>query len=275
MPRKGPIFLVRSPPGFSILTTSAPISARSLEQNIPFSSAKLSKRHGATSIAEYREQGYLPEAMVNFLALLGWSLDDRTELFSQEELVNHFSLERLSKTAAIFNIDKLNWMNGVYLRRLNMEEFSRRAIPFLEKGLPSQVKRPLRVDYVRQIMPLVQERAKTLGEVPELTEFFFVDELSYNTELLLIKDREVITEALAITLDKLRNLEPFDTASLEALLRLLAAELGLKTGEFFSLLRVATTGRTAAPPLFHTMAILGKERCLRRIEAAIYRLQNL
>jgi len=239
--------------------------------------SKLSKRHGATSLLEYREQGYLPEAMLNFLALLGWSLDDRTELFSREELVQHFSLERLSKTAAIFNIKKLQWMNGVYLRQLSVEELTEKAMPFLEKYLPAKVKRPLDRNFVRQVVSLEQERAKTFAELPQLAEFFFTEELDYNADLLLSGNlsREKATTALAIAQEKLKVLEPFEAASLESLLRPLAVELELTTGEFFGLLRVATTGRTAAPPLFQTMVVLGKERCLERIEAAIQKLHAI
>jgi len=239
--------------------------------------SKLSKRHGATSLLEYRGQGYLPEAMVNFLALLGWSLDDRTEIFSREELVKHFSLERLSKTAAIFDMNKLHWMNGVYLRRLSAEELTEKAMPFFGKYLSAQIERPLDRDYVQQVVSLEQERAKTLSELPQLAEFFFLPELVHPADLLLSSgmDKEQAGEALGIALERLQKLEPFDAVSLESLLRPLAQELGLKTGEFFGLLRVATTGCTAAPPLFQTMAMLGKPRCLERIEAAIRRLQNL
>jgi glutamyl-tRNA synthetase len=238
--------------------------------------SKLSKRHGATSLSEYQEQGYLPEVMVNFLALLGWALDDRTELFSREELVEHFSLERLSKTAAIFDIKKLYWMNGVYIRRLSVEELTEKVLPFLAKYLPAEVKRPLNPNYVRQVVSLDQERTKTLSELPQLAEFFFTDELTYSTDLLLGggMSREVAARTLTVALEKIQILEPFDAPSLESLLRSLTPELGLKTGEFFGLLRVATTGRTAAPPLFQTMAVLGKERCLKRIEAAIHQLQG-
>jgi glutamyl-tRNA synthetase len=239
--------------------------------------SKLSKRHGATSLLEYRDQGYLPEAMVNFLALLGWSLDDRTEFFSREELVKYFSLERLSKTAAIFDMNKLRWMNGVYLRRLSIEELTEKAMPFFEKYLPAQIERPLNRDYVQQAVSLEQERAKTLAELPQLAEFFFTSELVYPADLLLSSGmgKEKAGEVLGIALQRLRMVEPFDAASLESLLRPLAQELSLKTGEFFGLLRVAITGRTAAPPLFQTMVVLGKERCLKRIEAAIRRLQDL
>jgi len=239
--------------------------------------SKLSKRHGAVSIIEYREQGYLPETMVNFLALLGWSLDDKTELLSRQELIDNFSLERIGRTAAIFNRDKLNWMNGVYIRTLTLEDFTQRALPFLDSGLPPQVKRPLSVEYIRQIMPLIQERAKTLAEVADLAQFFFVDELDYAPSLLIGKNmsRESTTRALEVSQQRLTQLEPFDAESLEAMLRPLAVELGLKTGQLFGTLRVAVTGWTAAPPLFQTMAVLGEERCLSRIEAALDRLYRL
>ena len=239
--------------------------------------AKLSKRHGAVSITEYQAQGYLPEAMVNFLSLLGWSLDDKTEIMSRQELIKNFSLERISRTAAIFNSEKLNWMNGVYIRSLDPEDFVKRALPFLDRGLPPEVKRPLSIDYVRQFMPLIQERAKTLAEVSELAQFFFVTKLDYESSLLIGKNmtRESATKALEAGQQKLSQLKTFDEESLETVLRPLAEELGLKTGQFFGTLRIAITGRTAAPPLFQTMAVLGKEQCLRRIEAALEKLRKL
>jgi len=236
--------------------------------------SKLSKRHGATAINEYRDQGYLPNAMVNFLALLGWSLDDRTDLLSKEELIKHFSLKRVSKTAAIFNKDKLEWMNGVYLRNLSLEEFAQRSMPFLAQDLPPSVERPLDSEYVHRVMPLIQERAKTLGEVPQLADFFFLDELQYSTESLLSQnmDTRTASQAIKTTLQKLRPLETWNAQSLENTLRPLSAELNLSTGKFFGLLRVATTGRAAAPPLFQTMAVLGKEKTMKRISTAQQRL---
>ncbi|MBL7208917.1 MAG: glutamate--tRNA ligase [Dehalococcoidia bacterium] len=235
--------------------------------------AKLSKRHGATAIDEYRDQGYLPEAMVNFLALLGWSLDDKTEILSRGEIVKHFSLDRVSKTAAVFNRDKLDWMNGVYLRGLSLEEFTERATVFLERDLPPQVECLGEADYIRRIMPLVQERAKTLAEVPQLTEFFFVDRMEYDSGLLTATiGGDGAVGALQASLAKLEGLQNWDAASLEAVLRPLADELNLKTGVFFGLLRVATTGRTAAPPLFQTMEVLGRERCLERLKTALGKL---
>lgn len=241
--------------------------------------SKLSKRHGATSIIEYRDEGYLPEAMVNFLALLGWALDDKTEIMSRDELTRHFSIERICKTAAIFSRDKLYWMNGVYLRQIverkGPEEFASRALPFLEAGLPVEVKRPIDRDYVVRIAPLVYERVNILSELPERAGFFFVEDLGYDAGSLMGKglDREKAVAALRICLERLKGCV-FDDHTLESTLRSLADELGLKPGVLFGVMRVAVTGRTASPPLFETMAVLGKERCLRRIASAIAYLEG-
>jgi len=239
--------------------------------------SKLSKRHGATTITEYQRQGYLPEAMANFLALLGWSLDDRTELLSREELIQHFSLDRVGKTAAIFNKEKLDWMNGVYMRRLSPGEFVSQAMPFLERDLPESVSRPLDPGYVSEVLALIQERSRTLAEVPQLASFFFVDEPEYSAALLLSGKLDVTsaTGALSAALRSASRIEDWQAAGLEETMRSLAVELDLKTREFFGLLRVAVTGRTAAPPLFETMAVLGKDRCLRRLDAALRLLATL
>jgi len=236
--------------------------------------SKLSKRHGAVSVIQYREEGYLPEAMVNFLALLGWSLDDKTEILSRQELVDNFSLERIGKTGAIFNREKLDWMNGVYIRNLTADGFFEAVQPYLMTDVDAGKALIASEEYVKAALPLVQERARTLAEVAELTRFFFVDQLDYKS-MLLIGDkmnRRSATQALKAAQQKLTPLSAFDADSLEGVLRPLAAELGLKTGQLFGTLRVAVTGRTAAPPLFVTMAVLGKERCLKRIEAALHRL---
>jgi len=238
--------------------------------------AKLSKRHGAANINEYQTGGYLPDAMINFLALLGWSLDDRTELLSREELIEHFSLDRVGKTGAIFNKEKLEWMNGVYLRRLSLTEFVDQAMPFLDRNLPESVTRPLDEGYVSQVLELIQERAKTLADIPQLADFFFVDVPQYEATLFLKGglDGKAKTEVITIAWQKLEKLAAWDAATLEGVLRSLAAESNLRTGELFGLLRIAITGRTAAPPLFQTMAVLGKERCLKRLGVTLQMLAS-
>ena len=239
--------------------------------------AKLSKRHGATTITEYQKQGYLADAIVNFLALLGWSLDDRTELLSREDLIKHFSLERVGKTAAIFNKDKLEWMNGIYLRALSPGEFVQQAMPFLDRDLPESVKRPLDNSYVGRVLSLIQERAKTLAEIPQLASFFFLDEVKYDTGLLLSGklDAKSAAQAMTIASQKLEEITTWDATTLEGVLRPLATELNLGTGELFGLLRVAVTARAAAPPLFETMAVLGNGKCLKRLNTALQLLSNL
>jgi glutamyl-tRNA synthetase len=238
--------------------------------------SKLSKRHGATSVTELRDQGYLPEVVLNFLALLGWSLDDKTDIFSKEELVRHFSIERVSKTGAIFNHEKLYWMNGVSLRELSHEDLLRKIMPLLENGLPVDVKRPISKEYVSRIVPLIQERINTLAEAATYSDFFFLDELEYDASLLMGKKMatETTLKALKASQEELSMLESFDEDSLEGTLRPLAEELGLNAGQLFNPLRVGITGRTAAPPLFETMVVLGKERCLERIRVAVGKLGN-
>ncbi len=236
--------------------------------------AKLSKRHGDVSLLDYREKGYLPETMFNFLSLIGWSLDDKTELMTRQELIDFFSLERIGKMAAVFNRDKLDWMNGVYIRGLNVDELTERVLPFLEKGLPKEVKRPLDTDYVRQMMPLIRERINTLAEAAIYADFFFIDTPEYEAAMLIGKKmtEESTLAALKAAEEKLSSLESFSHDLLEDTLRRLAGDLGLKAGQLFGALRSAVTGRTASPPLFETMAVLGKERCLKRIKVALDKL---
>ena len=236
--------------------------------------SKLSKRHGATAINEYQEQGYLPEAMINFLALLGWSLDDKTEIMTVEEIIENFSIERVSKTAAVFNIVKLEWMNGMYIRTLSPREFSGRSLPFVERALSAAVKRPIDAGYMERIAPLVQERAKTLSEVPSLVDFFFNDVLEYESSLLPGKlERGQAIEVLTKTLTALDDITRWRAGDMETAVRPLSEGLGLKAGPFFGVLRVAITGRTASPPLFETMEVLGKYRCMVRLKAALERLE--
>jgi glutamyl-tRNA synthetase len=221
--------------------------------------SKLSKRHGATALTEYREQGYLPEALVNFLALLGWSLDEKAELFSRQQLIENFSLERVSRTAAIFNKEKLDWMNGVYIRGLSVDDLTGRVFPFMEKDLPPEVERPLDINYVRQMVPLIRERISTLKDAAAM---LIGKKMTAETALTALKGAA----------ENLSSLAGFSPDLLEDTLRHLADELGIKTGQLLNVLRVATTGRDAAPPLFETMAVLGKERCLQRIKAALAKL---
>jgi len=237
--------------------------------------AKLSKRHGATSVTEFRDEGYLPQAMLNFMALLGWSLDDKTEVFSCEELIKHFSIERVSKTAAIFDHQKLHWMNGYYIRELKLEELLKQVMPVLESDLPAQVRRPVPKDYVKDIIPLIRERINTLKEAATYADFFFLDKLEYDPSLLVgKKEPQTTLLALKTVLSRLSNID-FKHDTLENTLRILAEEMGLKAGALFMSIRIACTGKSTSPGLFETMTVLGKERCLKRIEVAISNLESM
>lgn len=237
---------------------------------------KLSKRRNAPSWSEYQQQGFLPEAVFNFLALLGWSYDDKTELFSREELIRAFTVERIGISSGIYDPDKLLWMNGVYIRQLSLDELVRRTLPYMERpasegGLPDSISRPLDVEYTTRVLRLEHERLKTLGEAAHVVSFFFEEEISYDTALLIQKgmDASRTRDALAHTLDLLTKIQDWDHTVIEPLMRELVATLGLKAGQLFGTVRTAISGRTATPPLFEMMEVLGREVTLKRIEQAI------
>ena len=177
--------------------------------------AKLSKRHGAASTLDYRDQGFLPEALMNFLALLGWSYDDKTEIFTREQLVEYFSFDRVGKAGSIFNIDKLQWMNGVYIREMAPERLTALVADRLERDLPEAL--PIDEAHLGRVVPLVQDRLKLLSEARELTGFFLVDEISYDPADLVQKkmDDAGTLRALEAAESRLDGLPGFDAPELE------------------------------------------------------------
>jgi glutamyl-tRNA synthetase len=190
-----------------------------------------------------------------------------------ETMVANFSLERVVRSGAIFDQEKLLWMNGVYLRQLSSQELAQRMSPFLERDLPKELL-PLDLDYLLRIMPLVQERIKLLSEAADLTSYFFLPELDYDPASLAQRDmdREITLAALRRAQTELTSAPVFEHQPLEELLRDAGAGLGLSPRQFFGTLRVAATGRTASPPLFQTLEVLGRKRVLHRIQSAIQRL---
>jgi glutamyl-tRNA synthetase len=238
--------------------------------------AKLSKRHGATSALEYKANGYLPEALTNFMALLGWSLDDHTEIFSQEDLIKHFTLEHVGKAGAIFDAEKLTWMNGLYIRALSIPDLASRLQPFLERpqaegGLPDDVARPLDSDFLLQLTPLVQERIKTLADVTGVLGLFFEDIADYDSAMLIQKGATAdnTISALKGVLKQFESAKTWDGAELEAMVKPLVDELEMKPGQVFGAIRVAVTGRAVSPPLFETIQALGRERALSGLRSAV------
>jgi len=227
---------------------------------------KLSKRHGATSVSEYRQLGYLPKALINFMVFLGWHPGDEREIFSLKELVKEFSLEKMNKSNAIFNIEKLDWYNGYYIRKMDLDDLTKKCIPYLEKTIKGVVKRHA-LD-LKKIVALEQERLKKLSEIGELTKFFFLDKLDYQPELLIWKEMTLkqVKANLGILEKTLSKMAKFDRKSLENALMPLAKKHG--SGELLWPLRVALTGQKASPGPFEIAEILGKEKTLKRIKQA-------
>jgi glutamyl-tRNA synthetase len=217
---------------------------------------KLSKRHGATGIDEFRDAGYLPDALVNFLALLGWAPDGETTIMSRDELVARFDLSRVSASPARFDYAKLDWMNGVYLRALPEDEFAHALILWLgEHGYDWDA------ELVRKVAPLVHEKITRLAEFPSFAGFFF-EEVTPDPALLDGGD------VLAAAGDTLEHVEPFDAEHIETALRELVDRLGLKPRQGLQPIRVAVTGSKISPGLFESLELLGRQRSLARLRAA-------
>ena len=239
--------------------------------------SKLSKRHGATSLLDYRRMGYLPHTLLNFLTLIGWSLDDKTELFTRDELIANFSIERISKASAIFNTDKLDWMNGHYIREMSAADLADALLDFWAAYPPPEIADLPDRGLALQIAPLVQERLKTLRDAAPLVAFLFKDEIEYAAADLVQRgmDAAGTRQSLAAARDGLAALPSFTADPIETLLRDMAKQRGMKAGQLFGALRVATTGQRVAPPLFQSMEVLGRERSLSLIDAAIKRLVSV
>ena len=219
--------------------------------------AKLSKRHGAVGVGEFRDAGYLPEALVNFLALLGWAPDGETTIMSRDELIERFSLERVSPSPAQFDYDKLDWMNGVYLRALATEELAHRLLLWLgEHGYDWDA------ELVLKAAPLVQEKIEKLGDFPAFAGFLFHDVTPDPAEL------DGGAPVVAAAREALAALEPFTAEAIEAALRGVLEQLGLKPRQGFQPIRVAVTGSRISPGLFESIELLGRETTLARLSAA-------
>jgi glutamyl-tRNA synthetase len=232
---------------------------------------KLSKRKDDVSTNRFWERGYLPEAMFNYLALQGWSYDDHTEIMTPNEIVQRFTIDRVQASPARWNPDKLKDMNGIYIRKLSTEELTERILYYLStEGFINKHPTGEDREYVAKLTPLIHERLEELAEAPELLAFFFQD-VAYPDPTLLIQkkmDAESTRKALQAAEERLQQLEDWTEEPLEQALRSLVDELGLKAGQLFGAIRVAITGRKVAPPLFETLASLGKERSVARIAAA-------
>jgi nondiscriminating glutamyl-tRNA synthetase len=240
---------------------------------------KMSKRKSQTAISDYLAQGFVPEAVVNFLALLGWSTGSDDEILSLQELEARFDLGHVQHGGAVFDRERLEWLNGQWIRRLPPDDLIERLNPFLEAAREEgTIDRVPSADELHALLPIVQERLPRLGAIVELAGFLWVDRVAPDPELLVPKRWDAAT-----TLEGLRAARgeiaktgsvTFEADELEPPLRSLAEARGWKAGDLFMAIRVAVTGRTATPPLFDSLVALGRERVLARIDAAIATLEG-
>jgi len=230
--------------------------------------SRLSKRKGALPLSHYREQGYLAEALFNFLALLGWSLGARREIASRQEIVKEFRLERVLKTAAAFNPEKLEWMNGQYIQALDTQKLTGLIVPFLlQKGY---IGKEYDKERLVEVVELFKLRIKRLSDFPLLADFFFQEKINFTAEaksFLLEKKRT--KGVFSKLIEALQRLESFDAQTVESASRQVIAEEGIRAGELIHPVRVALTGKRIGPGLFELMAVLGKEKVLKRLVQAM------
>ncbi len=244
---------------------------------------KVSKRKTQTAVADYRAQGYIPEALVNYLALLGWSSGTEEEIFTLEELVERFDLRRVQSAGAIFDRERLEWLNGQWIRRLPEDVLAERALPFLAERVEEARARGVAarqptVDDLLALVPIVRERLATLAAAGDMLDFVFIEQVETDPALLVPKRWDVETAHAALGEARRVIAEvgrvSYEADELEPALRALAEERGWKAGDLFMPIRVAVTGRTATPPLFDTLVAVGYERTLERLDRAAQALHE-
>lgn len=234
---------------------------------------RLSKRHGATSVTAYREMGYLSDALINYLARLGWSHGDQ-EVFSREELIEKFSLDHVGKSAAIFNPDKLLWLNSHYIAHMEAGDLTRRLRPFLVKERLIEENTALDEEWMRKIIDSLRERCRTLVEMASAASYFFKKEIEIDPEAakkFLVPENKEILEDITAGIEALSDLSE---SNVEKLFRSVMEKRGLKMGKVAQPVRVALTGRTVSPGIYEVIDILGKEKTLRRLKSALTRIHQ-
>jgi glutamyl-tRNA synthetase len=227
----------------------------------PDGKGKMSKRKGTVAAQSFLENGYLPEAMLNFFMILGWAPKDQREVLTLQEYINEFEPSEISAKSVVFDLQKLNWLNGVYIRNLSIDELTKRIEPFLSEDFPK--------DKLTAILPLVMERLVTLKDVTDLTEFFYRDITVDKQELVKKADAASVIDQLQQTVDAVSSIAEWNLSGIEQAVRSLQEAREWKKSQYFMMLRVAVTGRTATPPLFETIEVLGAEVVKKRLKQAI------
>jgi glutamyl-tRNA synthetase len=227
----------------------------------PDGQGKMSKRKGTVAAQSFLDEGYLPEAMLNFFMILGWTPEDQREILTLDEYIQEFDPKEISAKSVVFDLQKLAWLNGVYIRNLTQDQLMDKLVPFLPEDFPH--------DKADQIIPLIWERLVKLNDVTELTEFFY-REVNPPVELMLKKsDAAQAKLQLEVTANILNKINDWTVEKIEEMVRQLQTTNNWKTGQYFMLIRVAVTGKVATPPLFETMAVCGKDTVIERLHNAI------
>jgi glutamyl-tRNA synthetase len=234
--------------------------------------SKMSKRDEGARVATYMEQGYAPEAVRNYLCLLGWSPKDNREKIDIDEIVRLFELEKINRRNAAFDLDKCFWLNGQYIAQMSLERFMELARPFLEKdGIEVSDQ-----DYLRAVLAIVKEKIKLLSDVPEWTRYFFTEKYEFDAAAVeKVFGKPEAAERLIALRDEFVKIDNWDLEKIEATLKTLAQKLGCKTGDLVHPARVAVSGRSVGPSLYHMLEVMGKERVLARFDRAIQRFSKL
>ncbi len=230
--------------------------------------SKMSKRHGYTSVVKYRENGFLPEAIVNFLALLGWSPEGEEEIFTLDELVKQFSLDRVAKNPAVFNMEKLKWINGYYIRNSSVERIVELAIPYLQdKGYLSEDIDDVQKEWITKIVSATREKLSTVSEIKEYMNFFVNDEIQFENDKAKKEiEGEQVPEVLHTLLNKLKEEETLEPSNVKKILKSITKELKLGGRKVFMPVRVALTGKMSGPEVHDIISIIGVEKVEKRIQ---------
>ncbi len=240
---------------------------------------RLSKRHGATSVLEYKKMGYIPEALVNYIAHLGWSSGDEREIFSKDELIKEFSLDKISKHAAVFSMDKLDWFNGEYLKNVSIDSLTKMLLPFLkeanyikkEEGL-SLVKN----EYIKEVIKLMLGRFRNFSQFIDYADYFFVDKINIEPQAFQsVLNKEGVSGILQTLKENLSALECWDEESIENAVREVASSLQIKGGQTIHPTRVALSGKKVGPGLFELMVVLGRDKTVKRLKEAIEKIEEV
>ena len=234
---------------------------------------KMSKRHGATSVDQYRQMGYLPDAIVNFLALLGWAPNSDQEIFSREELIQQFSLDHVAKNPAVFDIKKLNWLNAHYMRQLSDEDYVAFAVPFMkEAGYMTGEETGEKLEWLKKVILTARDQAEFGKEIPEKVALYFTDEFAFETpEAEAVLKEETVPQVMGLFLDKLAAAEGLDHAATKALFKAVQKETKLGGKKVFMPVRVALTGNQHGPELAEMIPLMGLERVERRVAKSLAR----